>query len=65
MAPRDNASEEDDGYVLTFSTDLIRDVSECLIFDAKAITLDPVARIRLPERIASGTHATWAPAADL
>jgi carotenoid cleavage dioxygenase len=51
--------------VLTFSTDLIRDVSECLIFDAKAITLEPVARIRLPERIASGTHATWAPAADL
>ena len=65
MAPRDGSEGEDDGYVLTFTTDMNRDLSECLIFDDANILAEPVARIRLPERIASGTHATWVPAADL
>lgn len=65
MAPRDDAVDEDDGYVLTFSSDVARDLSECLIFDAKQIGAGPVARVRLPERIASGTHATWAPGETL
>ena len=31
------------------------------MFDAADITAGPVARVRLPERISSGTHACWAP----
>lgn len=65
MAPRDNSAAEDDGYLVTFSTDVNEDRSECLVFDAADITAGPVARIGLPERIASGTHSTWAPLADL
>jgi carotenoid cleavage dioxygenase len=64
MAPRDGSRAEDDGYLITFASDLGRDVSECLIFDASSPTQGPVARIRLPERISSGTHATWAPLSD-
>ena len=38
-----------------------RDLSECLVFDARDITVGPIARVRLPERVSSGTHSTWAP----
>ena len=65
MAPREGSSGEDDGYLVTFSSDVANDLSECLIFDAAALSEGPVARIRLPERICSGTHSTWAPLAAL
>lgn len=65
MAPRIGSASEDDGYVLTFTSDVENDSSECMIFDAQAMTEGPVARVRLPQRISSGTHATWAPGADI
>jgi carotenoid cleavage dioxygenase len=65
MAPRDGSTAEDDGYLVTFSSNLVDDCSECVVLDASDPAGEPVARIRLPERIASGTHATWAPLADL
>jgi carotenoid cleavage dioxygenase-like enzyme len=61
MAPRVGATAEDDGYLLTFVTDVNEDRSECLVLDAADVTAGPVARIRLPQRIASGTHSCWAP----
>jgi len=61
MAPRPDATAEDDGYLVTFTTDVNNDLSECLVLDAGAIGAGPVARIRLPERLSSGTHACWAP----
>jgi carotenoid cleavage dioxygenase len=36
------------------------DRSECLIFDAARVADGPLARVLLPERVSSGTHATWA-----
>ena len=65
MAPRDGSTAEDDGYLVTFTTDVNRDRSDCVILDASRPADGPVARVRLPERIASGTHSTWAPLADL
>jgi len=65
MAPRLGSRAEDDGYLLTYTSDLGNDLSECWVFDAAEPSDGPVARIRLPERISSGTHATWAPLADL
>jgi carotenoid cleavage dioxygenase len=62
MAPRVGARHEDDGYVLTFVSDVNNDRSECLVLDAASIADGPVARIRLPERISAGTHACWASA---
>ena len=59
MAPRPNAKSEDDGYLLTFTTDTVRDVSECHVFDAAHVDAGPIAKLRLPERISSGTHACW------
>ncbi len=57
MAPRSAA--EDDGYVVTFVTDVPRDRSECHVFDAAHLADGPIARLALPARISSGTHATW------
>jgi carotenoid cleavage dioxygenase len=65
VAPRVGAGAEDDGYVVTFTTDVAGDRSECLVLDAADIAAGPIARVRLPHRISSGTHACWAPAAAL
>ncbi|NNL65338.1 MAG: apocarotenoid-15,15'-oxygenase, partial [Myxococcales bacterium] len=62
MAPRDGSRGEDDGYLLTFTMDLAEDRSQCLVYDAAQPAAGPLARITLPERICSGTHAVWAPA---
>jgi carotenoid cleavage dioxygenase len=42
-------------------SDLVNDRSAALIFDAADPSSGPIADIALPERISSGTHATWAP----
>ena len=65
FAPRPNATAEDDGYLVTFTTDAGRCRSECLVFEATDIAAGPVARIRLPEQISSGTHSCWTPASAL
>lgn len=65
FAPRPGGTAEDDGYLVTFTTDVGRDLSECLVFDATDITSGPIARVRLPERISSGTHSCWTPESAL
>lgn len=60
MAPRHAAISEDDGYLITFTTDVGTDSSECLIFDAQGVSDGPIASVVLPERISSGTHSCWA-----
>lgn len=59
FAPRVGATEEDDGYLVTFISDMIEDRSECVIYDARKMADGPVCRIILPGRMSSGTHATW------
>ena len=57
---RAGAQDEDDGYLVSFITDMTENRSECVIVDAKNVGSGPVARIILPHRISSGTHAVWA-----
>ncbi len=52
-------SAEDDGYLVSFVTDMIEDRSECVLIDARDIEAGPVCRIILPHRLSSGTHAAW------
>lgn len=65
MAPRVGSSAEDDGYLVTLTTDMNADASYCLVFDAARLTDGPVCKLALPERISSGTHSTWAPGSEL
>jgi carotenoid cleavage dioxygenase len=60
FAPRVNAKDEDDGYLISFITDLAEKRSECILVDAKNFGAGPVCRIILPHQICSGTHACWA-----
>lgn len=65
IAPKVGATGEEDAYVVTFVSDVRNDRSECQIFDLADIGRGPIARVLLPERMASGTHACWVPRADL
>lgn len=65
FAPRLGCSGEDEGYLVTFVTDLNEDRSECVLYDAASFDPEPVCRIMLPHRISSGTHATWAHGEDI
>jgi len=65
FAPRMNPKSEDDGYLVSFITDMNTNRSECVLLDAQNIENGPVCRIMLPHRICSGTHATWAPGSAL
>jgi acetyl-CoA C-acetyltransferase len=56
---------EDDGYLVTLTTDMNDDASYCLVFDAARVDDGPVCKLALPERISSGTHSTWAPGLQL
>ena len=60
FAPRIGAKDEDDGYLVSFITDMHENRSECVLIDARDFEAGPVCRIILPHRISSGTHATWA-----
>jgi carotenoid cleavage dioxygenase-like enzyme len=60
FAPRIDARDEDDGYLVSFVTDENTGTSECILIDAKRFADGPVCRIALPHKICSGTHAHWA-----
>jgi carotenoid cleavage dioxygenase len=65
MAPRVGSTAEDDGYLVTITTDMNGDASYCLVFDAARVGDGPVCKLALPERVSSGTHATWADGSEL
>ncbi|HET9693255.1 MAG TPA: carotenoid oxygenase family protein [Steroidobacteraceae bacterium] len=57
--------DEDAGYVTTIATNVYDYRSEAWIFDAKRITDGPIARVRIPARVAPGFHAYWASGRNL
>ena len=65
FAPRLNARDEDDGYVVSFVIDANTNASEVVILDAKNFSAGPVARVQLPQRVPVGFHAMWVPGEQL
>jgi len=65
FAPRINAQDEDDGYLITFVTNENTQGSELLLIDCKRFEAGPVCRIALPHKLCSGTHSCWANGADM
>ena len=65
FAPRDGSQAEDDGYLVTFITNLNTGKGECAIFDARDITRGPICQIVLPGHVPMGAHAGWTPASAL
>jgi len=59
FAPADNPTSEDHGYVVVFCWNDKTRVQELQVLDAQKLSDGPVARIKLPNRIAQGFHGCW------
>ena len=60
FVPRIGATDEDDGYLVSFIIDENTGTSECILVDCKNFAAGPVVRIALPHKLSSGTHSVWA-----
>ena len=56
------ATDEDDGWLVTFIYDRAKKASEFVVFDARTMSDEPVAVVALPQRVPYGFHGTWVPA---
>src|SRR6185436_7505746 len=65
FAQRIGGKAEDDGFVLSFTTNENTGYSEVEVLNARDIAAGPLARVQLPVRVPAGFHATWAPGADI
>jgi carotenoid cleavage dioxygenase len=50
---------EDDGYLAIFTFDPDARTSDFVLLDAARIDAEPVAVVRLPQRVPQGLHGTW------
>jgi carotenoid cleavage dioxygenase len=65
FCPREGASGEDDGYLCTFVANEATGESELYVIDARDVAREPVARVKIPQRVPTGYHTWWVSAADL
>jgi carotenoid cleavage dioxygenase-like enzyme len=65
FAQRVGGTQEDDGYVVSFTTNENTGHSEVEVLNAKDIAAGPIGRVVLPCRVPAGFHATWAPGEDI
>ncbi len=61
FVPAEGATNEDDGYLMTYVYDATSDSSRFVVLDAATMDSTPVASIELP-RIPFGFHGSWIPA---
>jgi carotenoid cleavage dioxygenase-like enzyme len=59
FVPRTPTAEEDDGYVLVLDYDRARNASALCVLDARHLTGEPLAEIRVPHRVPYGFHGNW------
>ena len=65
FAPRLGAKSEDDGYVVSYVTNVVDQTSSMMILDAQNFTAPPLAEVYIPQRIPLGFHGTWANAHEM
>ncbi|MFV0248794.1 MAG: carotenoid oxygenase family protein [Tenacibaculum sp.] len=63
--PREGATQEDDGYIISFVTNANTHKSEAIILNAKNINSEPLAIIKLPQRVPLGFHGCWIPGNEI
>ncbi len=61
FAARSKDSVDDDGFVLSFTHDEVRNQSKFLVLDAQNFEDKPLAEIILPQRVPYGAHGSWMP----
>ncbi len=52
---------EDEGYLLTYAHNPLRNASDLVVLAAQDFTGEPVARVHLPVRVPLGLHGNWLP----
>ncbi|HEY9709126.1 MAG TPA: carotenoid oxygenase family protein [Oculatellaceae cyanobacterium] len=61
FVPRPDATDEDDGWVLTLVYDASKHRSDVVILDGRDLNKGPVARLHLKHHIPYGLHGSWTP----
>lgn len=59
FVPREGATAEDDGWVMTYVYDKGRGAADVVILDAQDFEGEPVAVVELPVRVPFGFHGNW------
>lgn len=59
FVPQPDATNEDDGWLLTFVYDEREAKSELVVVSAKDMASEPIARIIIPSRVPYGFHGAW------
>ncbi len=59
FVPRHDAADEDDGYILVLNYNQARNASAFFVLDARNLTGEPLAEIRIPNRVPYGFHGNW------
>jgi carotenoid cleavage dioxygenase-like enzyme len=59
FVPRARAAAEDDGYLALFVFDPAGRSSDFVLLDAAHLDQEPVAVVRLPQRVPQGLHGNW------
>jgi carotenoid cleavage dioxygenase len=54
----------DEGWVMSYVYDENSNETEFVILDASDLKKDPVARVKLPQRVPHGFHGSWMPDTD-
>ena len=54
---------EDDGLIAFFAFDPVNRTSDLVLLDAARVDAEPVAVIRMPQRVPQGLHGNWIPKA--
>ncbi|MGI9602474.1 MAG: carotenoid oxygenase family protein [Acidimicrobiales bacterium] len=60
----EGATNEDDGYLMTYVWKADTDTSYLAILDASNIGADPIAEVHIPRRVVAGFHSSWIPDAS-
>ena len=61
FVPSADASAEDHGWLLAYVYDKADDASDFVVLDTTNMAADPVATVRLPQRVPFGFHGSWVP----
>jgi len=61
FVPRPDATQENDGWVLTLVYDAHQHRSDLVILDGRDLNREPIARLHLKHHVPYGLHGSWTP----
>jgi carotenoid cleavage dioxygenase-like enzyme len=65
FVPRTPDAAEDDGWLMTYVSDMTTRTADVVILHAQDLSAGPVATIHIPHRVPIGFHGNWVPDSEL